>query len=347
MVHTELPPPLLPPLASQVEFIEDPNLREEKSLKQKQDLQIVRSQNLPNEILKERTPKDKVRFFSESDQTVLEEQRVEESGLTENRAPESTQQNAARETTAKEPLTKDRLQKALARNSGAKDMKRFHIGRDYIDRNHIDRNHIDRNHIDRDHRFFDNNSKIDDLALNNLDLGNESDEDGRRESNQRRPLKFPPMNAYQLNSGRSTVGEMLPNDIRFGQMTALNTDRFTYYSFYSRAEELIRPHWETQVRSVLYTYERTSAVTGDELWLTRLEIILDKEGRFLKGVVDQRSGLDGLDLSPILAFRAAGQIPHPPPELVAADGRIHLNYEFTVRYMRQLARGSRNPHDAF
>ncbi len=324
LIHTEPRLPLLPPpLASQVEFIEDPELREKRAPRE-QELQIVRSQNLPKEVLKPRTAKDKVRFFSESEQTVLEEERAQESGLTQNRAQESFQQ-----------------QEQAQQESGSKKTPQiFTPGTEQV-KNPVPAKDLKRFSIDRDQRFLNNDSKVGDIALNEFAHGDGKDDEFIA-NNQARPLKFPKMNAYQLNAGRSTVGESLPNDIKFGQMTALNSDRFTYYSFYSRAEELIRPHWETQVRSALYTYERTSAVTGDEIWLTRLEIILDKEGRFLKGIVDQRSGLDSLDLSPVLAFRAAGQIPHPPPELVAADGLIHLNYEFAVRYMRQLARGSRD-----
>lgn len=152
-------------------------------------------------------------------------------------------------------------------------------------------------------------------------------------------LDFPAIARFGLEHGRSTFGEMAPNDLKIGNMTALNTDRFLYYSFYERAQELVYHHWAKYVRAVLYSYQRTGHATGDEYWITRIEIVLDKNGKFLKGMLHQGSGLQSLDLAPVHAFRDAKQIPHPPPEMIKEDGTIRMDWEFAVQMIPTYASG--------
>ena len=44
----------------------------------------------------------------------------------------------------------------------------------------------------------------------------------------------------------------MPKEITVGSFTALNTDRYLYYSFYARIEELIRFRWESAVRQAMF-----------------------------------------------------------------------------------------------
>lgn len=143
------------------------------------------------------------------------------------------------------------------------------------------------------------------------------------------PMPMPDMRRFGLEAGRSTFGDGAPQ-VKIGEMTALNTDRLLYYSFYERAQDLVYHSWAKYVRAVLYSYARANATTGDEVWVTRVEIILDKNGRFLKGLIHQGSGLQGLDLAPVHAFREAQRIPNPPAEMIQADGTIRMDWQFDV-----------------
>ncbi len=153
-------------------------------------------------------------------------------------------------------------------------------------------------------------------------------------------LDFPNMRRFGLEAGTSTFGDHAPTDLKIGEMTALNTDRFLYYSFYERAQELVYHHWEKYVRAVLYSYQQTGSATGDEYWITRIEIILDKNGNFIKGLIHQGSGLNGLDLAPVHAFRDAAIVPNPPSEMVQADGTIRMDWEFEVKVQSRIASGN-------
>lgn len=127
----------------------------------------------------------------------------------------------------------------------------------------------------------------------------------------------------------STTGELIPDDIAIGSLTALNTERFQYYSFFSRIEDLVRVRWETNVQRAA---ERAVSQQQKDKWTTRVEFLIKKDGHYHSSRILERSGIPGFDASSILAFKDAAFFPNPPPELVEGDGFIHLKYSFTVNW---------------
>jgi hypothetical protein len=132
--------------------------------------------------------------------------------------------------------------------------------------------------------------------------------------------------------GSSSVAEYIPG-VQEGAFTALNTDQFTYYAFFSRMNEQVRNRWISMIRSyvdslspqhlsVLSKYERHSLV----------EIILSQDGSFENALLFQSSGDDSLDKIHGRSFQIAAPFPHPPKGLVESDGKIHLKYEFVLQF---------------
>lgn len=132
--------------------------------------------------------------------------------------------------------------------------------------------------------------------------------------------------------GDSSIGEYIPN-VKVGNFTALNTDQFTFYTFFSRVNEAIRYRWVSHVRNFadslspgkqqeLSQYPRTSYVT----------IILDKKGTIIRSFVGRSSGSDGLDQAALQAFKEAAPFLNPPAEMREADGTIRLDYSFHVEF---------------
>lgn len=134
--------------------------------------------------------------------------------------------------------------------------------------------------------------------------------------------------------GPSTMGDALPKEMAVGSFTALNTDKFTFYSFYSRVEDLIRFRWEQQVEQATQGFDRgyISQVVSKKSWVTQLEFLLTPNGEFIKARILQPSGVSRYDQAPISAFKDARIFPNPPKELVQADGYIHLVYAFQVNF---------------
>ncbi len=157
----------------------------------------------------------------------------------------------------------------------------------------------------------------------------EKDKDGYRQVDISQQLSE--MKKY--DDGFSSVGEVLPRDVKVGSFTALNTDRYLFYTFYARVEELIRYRWESRIQNSINSFNRqTRMQLADRNWITEAEFILDKKGNLKTAIIMKSSGIKNFDLAAIDAFKEAKIFPNPPAEMIKEDGMIHLVFSFTVRF---------------
>ncbi|MGE3975594.1 MAG: hypothetical protein AB7F59_13795 [Bdellovibrionales bacterium] len=136
-----------------------------------------------------------------------------------------------------------------------------------------------------------------------------------------KPLQLP---------GASTVGQRLPEDVKVGEWTSLNTERYLFYTFFARVEERVRYRWETRVRAVGENTEPRKLAR--QVWITEIEIVLDRRGHFQKAVILKPCGINGLDQAAAEAFREGSPFLNPPEELLKEDGQFHLKYSISVSY---------------
>jgi TonB family protein len=137
----------------------------------------------------------------------------------------------------------------------------------------------------------------------------------------------------RLNDGVSTVGQTLPQDVRIGSFTALNTDRYLFYTFYARIEESIRFRWESRVEQAIRNLGPAAMVNlGNRNWVTNVEFLLDSDGYLKKAIIMKESGVMSFDSSAVRAFQEAAVFPNPPQEMIQDDGFIHLQFSFTVNF---------------
>lgn len=136
-----------------------------------------------------------------------------------------------------------------------------------------------------------------------------------------------------FNDGFSSVGEALPQNVRVGSFTALNTDRYLYYTFYARVEELVRYRWESRIQKAINSFDPNLRMQlADRNWITHAEFFLDKKGNLVRAVMMKSSGVRLFDNAATEAFLDAKIFPNPPLEMANEDGLIKLVFSFTVRY---------------
>lgn len=130
----------------------------------------------------------------------------------------------------------------------------------------------------------------------------------------------------------SAISSNLPNDINNSNATNLNTDANTYYSFYSRVEDLFYVRWVERVRyywdRVSFDYKRN--VLSGKIWSTNVEIWLTANGEFHSAYIKQTSGNKAFDEAAIFAFKDAKFFPNPPKAKVEPDGFVRLRYRFNI-----------------
>lgn len=302
----------------------------------KAENQVVRKADLPKDLLALNV-KTVRRFLSEDRQTVKEEARARATGLTENRnenlalsesrpasAPSSDRSGARAEDAAAEGAAKD---KSSAASSSAAAAKAQATG-SAASRERLPE--IVPNSI-----FEEGLGDI--LREAKVSRTSAAAATSASQSNDNSPSKelILPSDPRR-NRGISTTGERLPDDVQIGDFTALNTDRFIFYTYYARIEEQIRHRWVRYVRAAIFG--GGDMPEGAKAFMTNLEIILDRQGEFVRAIVHQGSGSRDIDAAPILAFREARRIPHPPREMVKDDGTIRLFYSFHVDQLPPMAR---------
>lgn len=145
----------------------------------------------------------------------------------------------------------------------------------------------------------------------------------------------------KLVLGSSSIGEMIPG-IREGSFTALNTDQFTYYTFFSRINEAVRYPWVTYVRNFTENLPASELAKLAQFAerTTHVEIVLDANGKYLKSFIHRSSGSHELDMTGVSAFQNSREFPNPPKGLVEEDNLIHLHYLFTVSFRPRTGIGS-------
>lgn len=133
-------------------------------------------------------------------------------------------------------------------------------------------------------------------------------------------------------TGQNTRGEFIPG-LQQGSFTALNTDQFTYYTFFSRMNEQIRPRWVNRLRDFAFMQSQQDLQKLAQYpRTTQVEFVLDRSGKLLETIVHLTSGYRSLDIAATDAFKDSAPINNPPEGLVGEDGKIHLFYNFTVHW---------------
>lgn len=277
---------------SYVELLEQPELSRRPKQPARDTKQIVRSVDVPDEVVTKE--KKKTQFSSEEERYVFEEQRARLTDLSKNRgglSADSSRDSQPRKSAKRKKID---FNPESALESAQKELMQGHSD--------------------------------DDVKLGGLDKQGKAER--AQESEPSALLK----SMIGAERGLSTFGEVAPDSLKFGDFTALNTDRHLYYSFYSRMEEKIRHRWVSYARAAIYnmTPEAQRRASGKDSWVTKLEIILDPQGRFVKAILTESSGSKSLDSAPVQAFKDAYQFPNPPKEMIQDDGNIHISYAFNV-----------------
>ena len=317
-----------------VDLLEKPELKRRPHQEPRDTQSFIRSAPAPAELLtKENKPK---RFASEDEQNVLEETKAQANGLTVNRNAQGSdgpKSSFALKKTPRKMNAKTASQLDLSPTTPLERLQR-EVLEDKDGVGGVKAATKQRKPSNSDEVAHQPQTTPQDKTIPNKDLLPDRP-DGSR------PLILPGFAGAER--GISTIGNDLPDDVKIGSFTALNTDRHLYYSFYSRMEEAIRYRWENYVKAALYEYETgAQKLQPKDKWTTRLEIILEPDGTFERAMMSEGSGVKSFDIAPVQAFREAAKFPNPPHEMVKDDNKIHIYFSFTIDVVPRYATRNNN-----
>jgi len=181
------------------------------------------------------------------------------------------------------------------------------------------------------------------------DLGNFSAQSGEAKKKAKNEvstgLENPQLNLLpRIDGGISTFNGIAVEKIKFGDFTSLDTDADYFYSFFSRNAPGIRFRWENHLtRAIEDLYFRQPLIERRSVWITDIEIVITKEGRYLESKILVPSGLPTFDQAARRALQDATPFNNPPQGMVGDDGLIHLKYRFKVNWDSRYIAKPRGP----
>ncbi len=115
--------------------------------------------------------------------------------------------------------------------------------------------------------------------------------------------------------------------VESGQLTALNTKKWKFASFFNRMKRQVAQNWHPD--QVYMRRDPTGKVYGTKNRVTVLEVALKPGGKLAKVVILKESGVGFLDAEAIAAFERAQPFPNPPAGLISdSSGLITFSFGF-------------------
>ena len=132
------------------------------------------------------------------------------------------------------------------------------------------------------------------------------------------------------------VQQQMPDGVRLGSITALNTDQHRFYSFNQRLLTRFIPLWGRRVRAAVHKWlAKNGRPSISKNWVTNVEVIMDDKGQVIDVKPFRLSALWDVDEAAIQSFKDIDQVPNPPLEMIDENGYIHMQFQTQVIYVPQ------------
>jgi TonB family protein len=132
--------------------------------------------------------------------------------------------------------------------------------------------------------------------------------------------------ASNFERWRSAI-ENYVSSVKPGNQTALNTAQSPFASYLNGMHNRIHPIFAESFLESLDGLPQSHPMNDKHL-VTRLEIVLSKEGRLKKMGIVRTSGITAFDVAALDAVDRAQPFGPAPTAIISADGNVYLHWEF-------------------
>jgi len=153
-------------------------------------------------------------------------------------------------------------------------------------------------------------------------LRKEREADGERRKSQHRGSWL----ASNFERWKSAI-ENYVSSVKPGNQTALNTAKVPFATYLNGMHNRIHPLFADSFLSSLDSLPKDNPLNDMKL-ITRLEIVLTKDGHIVRMGVVKTSGLTTFDIAALDAVQRASPYGPAPTAIVSPDGRVYLHWEF-------------------
>lgn len=154
------------------------------------------------------------------------------------------------------------------------------------------------------------------------ELRRERESDGERRRSEHRGV----FTASNFERWRSAI-ENYVSSVRPGNQTALNTAAVPFATYLNGMHNRIHPIFADSFLAGLDNLPPTHALNDQHL-VTRLEIVLSRDGHVVKMGVVKTSGVTAFDIAALDSVQRASPFGPAPSAIVSTDGQVYLHWEF-------------------
>ena len=154
------------------------------------------------------------------------------------------------------------------------------------------------------------------------ELRRERESDGERRRSEHRGV----FTASNFERWRSAI-ENYVSSVKPGNQTALNTAAVPFATYLNGMHNRIHPIFADSFLAGLDNLPPTHAL-NDQRLVTKLEIVLSKDGHIVKMGVVKTSGVTAFDIAALDSVQRASPFGPAPSAIVSADGQVYLHWEF-------------------
>lgn len=139
-------------------------------------------------------------------------------------------------------------------------------------------------------------------------------------------------NWAKQNTGEGMQGGEYVKGLREGEVSALNTKEFIFYSYYERVRRQLDQAWQPRLREeILKIYRLGGKLARDMDYVTRTLVTLDEQGEVVRVRMVGTSGTVDLDQVAVDALNRAGPYPNPPQGLINSSRQVEIRWDFILK----------------
>lgn len=141
----------------------------------------------------------------------------------------------------------------------------------------------------------------------------------------------------QRNWANSQTGETLRGGqyiqgMKEGEVSALNTKEFVFYSYYDRVRKQLDQAWQPILReNIQRIFKAGRRLASHADFVTKTMVTLNQKGEIVRVQLLEESGTHDLDQAAVDALNKAGPYPNPPKGLIDASGLVQIRWDFVLK----------------
>ncbi len=134
------------------------------------------------------------------------------------------------------------------------------------------------------------------------------------------------------STGESMRGGEYIQGMKQGEVSALNTKEFVFYSYFERVRRQLDSSWQPLLRGqVAKLYKNGRKLASNSDYVTRTLVTLNSKGEVARVQLVEESGTVDIDDAALDALNKAGPYPNPPKGLMDASGQVQIRWDFVLK----------------